>query len=71
MTAELGEIVHEVKQSPWRLGVIYFNPDDRRLVVRQRRRIGWTLNMAKPIAWVLLAPVIALILRELTHRSEK
>lgn len=62
--AESSEIVHEVKRNPWRLGVIYVDPDDARLVVPQRSRIGWTLNLGKPAAWVVLAVVVALLLRQ-------
>lgn len=71
MSTEVGEIVHEVKQSPWRFGVIYYNPDDQRLVVRQRTGLGWTLNMAKPLAWAVLVPIVVLLVRNLTHRPKE
>jgi uncharacterized membrane protein len=71
MGTEIDKIVHEVKESPWRLGVIYYNPDDQRLVVRHRIGFGWTLNMAKPMAWVVLAPLAVLLIRNLTHQSKE
>lgn len=36
-----------------------FNPDDTRIVVPKRTRLGWTLNMGRPLAWLVLALVIA------------
>jgi uncharacterized membrane protein len=71
MSNDFGEIVHEVKESPWKLGVIYFDPDDRRLIVKQRSGLGWTLNMAKPISWVLLLGVVALLVRNATKSGAK
>ncbi|MCC7407181.1 MAG: DUF1648 domain-containing protein [Phycisphaeraceae bacterium] len=35
----------------WKLGVIYFNPDDPALWVEKRFGIGWTTNMARPASW--------------------
>lgn len=32
----------------WKLGLIYFCPDDPRVVVRQRFPIGWTWNFGNP-----------------------
>lgn len=55
-----GDVVHEVKPNPWKLGVIYVNPDDSRLIVRQRTGLGWTLNMARPAAWAIVAGLLAL-----------
>lgn len=54
------EVVHEVKPNPWKLGIFYVNPDDPRLIVRQRTGLGWTLNMARPAAWVIVTGVLAL-----------
>ncbi len=53
------DIVHEVKPNPWKFGVIYVNPDDPRLIVRQRTGLGWTLNMARPAAWAIGAGLLA------------
>ena len=43
--------------SHWKLGVIYFCPQDPRVVVRQRFPIGWTWNFGN--RWVLLGIVAA------------
>jgi uncharacterized membrane protein len=39
----------------WRLGLLYFNPDDPSLLVPQRFWLGWTLNLARPAAWAIIA----------------
>lgn len=71
MATDVGEIIHEVKESPWRFGVIYYDPTDRRLVVRHRIGLGWTLNMANPIAWVLLGLVFVGLMLNRGHQSEE
>lgn len=54
--------------SSWRGGLIYFNPNDSALLVEKRMGIGYTMNMARPAAWVslgviLLIPAMAMLLR--------
>ncbi len=34
----------------WKLGLIYYNPNDPTIFVEKRMGIGWTINMANPIA---------------------
>lgn len=43
----------------YRWGLVYYNPDDPALFVPKRFGVGWTVNMARPLAWVLLAATIA------------
>ncbi|WP_067922668.1 DUF1648 domain-containing protein [Alicyclobacillus shizuokensis] len=43
----------------WLAGVIYFNRDDPAVLVPKRFGVGWTLNMARPGAWGLLAAIVA------------
>lgn len=43
-------------------GIFYFNPNDRRLWVLKRTRLGWTLNFAWPMAWILMAAIVAFLL---------
>lgn len=38
----------------WKLGVFYFNPDDASAFLPERFGIGWTMNFARPAAWVVL-----------------
>lgn len=44
----------------WILGIIYFNRDDASLFLPERFGIGWTINMARPAAWALLAGFVLL-----------
>lgn len=43
----------------WYLGQIYINPDDPRIIVRKRTRLGWTMNFARPMAIPALLLIIA------------
>jgi uncharacterized membrane protein len=47
----------------WKLGFIYYNPDQPRLFVAKRSGTPITLNFAKPMAWVVAAivPAIAVL----------
>ncbi|MCO6004024.1 DUF5808 domain-containing protein [Actinoallomurus purpureus] len=45
----------------YRWGLIYYNPDDPALFVPKRFGVGWTVNMARPLAWVLLAATVAAV----------
>ncbi|MGH9735113.1 MAG: DUF5808 domain-containing protein [Candidatus Acidiferrales bacterium] len=45
----------------WRAGMFYVNPDDPAVLVEKRFGIGYTLNFARPVAWVLMAFILALV----------
>jgi uncharacterized membrane protein len=48
--------------SGWRWkGVVYYAPNDAALFVPKRVGIGVTINMARPLAWLFLGSLIALI----------
>ena len=52
----------------WRLGLFYFCRRDPRLVVPKRvRGLGWTLNLARPLA----LPFAALIVAAVVHEGRK
>lgn len=44
----------------WRLGLLYFNRDDPSLLVPHRFWLGWTLNLAQPAAWAIIAATIGI-----------
>ena len=44
----------------WKLGMIYYNPDDPALVVEKRFGIGWTLNFGNRWCWIVLPTLIGL-----------
>ncbi|GAA4638669.1 DUF5808 domain-containing protein [Actinoallomurus vinaceus] len=45
----------------YRWGLVYYNRDDPALFVSKRFGVGWTLNMARPLSWVLLGATLVLI----------
>jgi uncharacterized membrane protein len=47
--------------SCWRLSSIYYNPADPALFVQKRIGIGYTLNFANPMSWLVMAVTLALI----------
>ncbi|MBC2248997.1 DUF1648 domain-containing protein [Listeria sp. FSL L7-0123] len=46
----------------WKAGVIYFNRNDPALFVEKRFGIGWTINTARPVAWLSFVIIIAAII---------
>ncbi|WP_042224999.1 DUF1648 domain-containing protein [Oceanobacillus manasiensis] len=44
----------------WKLGQFYFNKNDPALFLEKRFGIGWTVNMARPLSWIMLLGIILL-----------
>ena len=44
----------------WKLGLIYFNPEDPAIFVEKRIGIGYTLNFGKIRVWIILTAIVAL-----------
>ncbi|ANE45693.1 hypothetical protein SY83_04570 [Paenibacillus swuensis] len=44
----------------WKLGVLYYNPEDPSLFVEKRFGVGWTVNNARPAVWVVSAVIVAI-----------
>ncbi|MFW0715356.1 DUF5808 domain-containing protein [Pedobacter sp. N23S346] len=43
----------------WKLGIFYFNKNDSRLFVPKRIKIlGWTLNFANPLSYLIIILII-------------
>ncbi len=42
----------------WKLGIFYLNKKDPSLFVEKRFGIGWTINVGRPLAWILLLSII-------------
>lgn len=58
-----GELITRDEDRFWKLGMFYFNPEDPAIWVEKRFGSGWTVNLAKPLAWVfflviLLVPIL-------------
>jgi len=59
-------ILPDQNNNHWRLGVFYFNRQDRRLLVPKRHGIGMTLNFGCLAAWVIIGLIVLLVSRLLT-----
>jgi uncharacterized membrane protein len=46
----------------WKLFIFYYNPNSPRLFVGKRTGLPFTLNFATPIAWVLSAGILGVLL---------
>ncbi len=70
--ATVGEIPvgDRTPDSAWALGLFYFNRDDPAFLVEKRFGIGYTLNFAHPLAWVLIGLLVAIpvLLAVFRHR---
>ncbi|WP_406826626.1 DUF5808 domain-containing protein [Pedobacter sp. KACC 23697] len=46
----------------WKWGIFYFNKNDRRLIVPKRIKIlGWTLNFAHPLSYLIIALIFTFV----------
>jgi uncharacterized membrane protein len=43
----------------WKAGLAYINRTDPAIVVTARIGVGWTLNLGNPVAWLIIAVIIA------------
>lgn len=43
----------------WKWGMVYINRADPALLVEKRFGVGWTLNLGRPVCWVLLLSLLA------------
>ncbi|WP_042142104.1 DUF1648 domain-containing protein [Paucisalibacillus sp. EB02] len=57
-----GEVIDRDHDKHWKLGVIYFNPYDPAIFLEKRFGVGWTVNFARPIAWITFIVIILLII---------
>ena len=42
----------------WTWGLFYHNPEDPKVWVEKLSGWGWTLNMARPASWAILAAIL-------------
>ncbi|MBH5318985.1 DUF1648 domain-containing protein [Paenibacillus sp. GSMTC-2017] len=45
----------------WKLGQIYFNPQDPSVFVEKRFGVGWSINFGRPMGWIIILVPLALI----------
>ena len=55
MTSQENKDKWHADSKNWKLGILYFNKEDKRIIVSKRIGfLGWTVNFANPIAYVIL-----------------
>jgi uncharacterized membrane protein len=59
-SARRTSVVNRDDDRYWRLGLLYVNRDDPSLLVAHRFGLGWTLNLARPAAWAIIAATLGL-----------
>ncbi len=57
-----GEIPEPQSDSYWKAGVFYYNPNDPAIFVAKRVGIGYTMNFANKMSWLVMAGVVVLVL---------
>jgi uncharacterized membrane protein len=69
MARESGEAAMKTGGSTdrWHGGIIYYDKTDPSILVPKREGLGYTLNFARPMAWLvllllLIAPVLVIVL---------
>lgn len=50
---ENGDIITD-NDEHWKAGVFYWNKDDASLILPKRFGVGWTMNWARPAAWLIV-----------------
>ncbi|WP_243259377.1 DUF5808 domain-containing protein [Clostridium sp. 'deep sea'] len=56
-----GEVATKKDDDYWVAGLLYYNKNDPSLFIEKRAGIGYTVNFANKISWLLLAVIIAFI----------
>ena len=62
LTADSGQGYYVDEDDRWIWGMIYYNPNDTRLIINNRTGVGTTVNLAKRSGQVLMGLVLALLL---------
>lgn len=53
---------HRNDDAQWKAGLWYYNPSDPKWLVTKRFGVGWTLNFAHPISWLMIGVILALVI---------
>jgi len=70
-TIESDEVPEPQSDSYWKAGMFYYNPSDPAIFVAKRVGIGYTINFANKVSWLVLAGVLMLaVLPALLLRSK-
>ncbi len=55
-----GAVIDRDDDRYWKLGMFYFNQNDPSLFLEKRFGVGWTINLARPLAWIIFIVIIGL-----------
>ncbi|MEN8698312.1 DUF1648 domain-containing protein [Bacillus infantis] len=55
-----GDVIDRDDDRYWKLGMFYFNSNDPSLFLEKRFGVGWTINLARPSAWIIFIVIIGL-----------
>src|SRR5699024_8557051 len=55
------EVIDQDDDRYWKLGQFYYNKADPALFLEKRFGIGWTINWARPLAWISLIVLMVLV----------
>lgn len=58
--AKDGVVIDRDEDHYWKLGIFYFNKDDPANFLEKRFGVGWTVNMARPLPWIILLVIIGI-----------
>ncbi len=53
-----GKSINRDDDRYWKLGIFYINREDPALFLEKRFGVGWTINIARPVAWMLFLVII-------------
>ncbi|MFC4025735.1 DUF1648 domain-containing protein [Oceanobacillus longus] len=53
-----GNVINRDDDKYWKLGQFYFNKEDPALFLEKRFGVGWTINLARPMAWIIFFGII-------------
>ena len=62
-------ILRDANPNHWRLGMLCFNRQDRRLFVPKRYGFGRTVTFANIWAWLLIAVTVLVLIASLLNRG--
>lgn len=54
-----GKSINRDDDRHWKFGIFYVNREDPALFLEKRFGVGWTINLARPLAWILFLGIIA------------
>jgi uncharacterized membrane protein len=57
-----GEVPEPQRDSYWKAGLFYYNPEDPAIFVSKRVGIGYTVNFANKVSWLVMAGILLVAL---------